>query len=332
MSAPTPGGGIRADAAWGKSEAPFGMKGRQRDLFPLPQLLCEVRGAGRRVARRRAECALVNDAVHALNSMYFGPRGWDGVSPGRCPQELHEPQREVLQNLLEDVRILGPPPNEMTSQRAREELLASSMDYAGVTDTRVGSKASFDLDLLSLPNDGFKPVPLNLVLEGEAADCLNHFDSKMLLDAPLWGQRCDSVCKIGMYTDPALKGQGGLLFVVKLLRAGIMKLARKPRARVGAFAVWKKPGEHVQKQRLVVDCRRVNALFREPPYTELGSVDSLSECCLKPGDTMYLATADIKDCFYECGLRDEVAEYFGLDFSVRVCDLRWEGIDVEAFC
>ena len=59
-------------------------------------------------------------------------------------------------------------------------------------------------------------------------------------------------------------------------------------------------GKTVQRQRLVLDCRAVNLQFREPPRTELGSLASPSEVQIPEGSDLYMATADICDCFYAC--------------------------------
>lgn len=70
-----------------------------------------------------------------------------------------------------------------------------------------------------------------------------------------------------------------------------------------------------RKQRLVLDCRRVNMMFREPPgissrlWRAWGSASSRTR-----------TRCSIKDCFYGCGMDDNLAQYFSFDFSVRVGD------------
>ena len=67
---------------------------------------------------------------------------------------------------------------------------------------------------------------------------------------------------------------------------------------MGVFAVSKKG----QKQRLILDCRRVNRRFRPPPGVDLGSLESLAQVEIPEGATLYGAQGDIKDCFHECGM------------------------------
>ena len=88
--------------------------------------------------------------------------------------------------------------------------------------------------------------------------------------------------------------------------------------RVGAFTVSKKPknigGVTQQRQRLVLDCRQTNLLFKPSPHTELGSLASLAEVDLPNDATLFLGGADIQDCFYGVHIPTEMMEFFCFEF------------------
>ncbi len=88
------------------------------------------------------------------------------------------------------------------------------------------------------------------------------------------------------------------------------------------------------KLRLILDCRRTNLLFRSPPRTVLGSIESWSRVRLgektstnlepecpgtevhekgaPPDGTMFVSQEDVRDCFYRLGIDPELGAYFGL--------------------
>ena len=86
--------------------------------------------------------------------------------------------------------------------------------------------------------------------------------------------------------------------------AGILIFSKKARGRVGSVVVRKKPkevdGVMRERQRLILDCRRVNLLFRAPPITELGSLPAVGDMEIPGGEKLYIAGGDIQDCFYAC--------------------------------
>eukprot|EP00959_Pyramimonas_sp_CCMP1952_P464286 9486324-Pyramimonas_sp.AAC.1 len=57
-----------------------------------------------------------------------------------------------------------------------------------------------------------------------------------------------------------------------------------PRERCGLFFVRKKSG----KQRMVVDCRRANCLFRRPASVALAAGSSLGELAVPEGKGLYV--------------------------------------------
>ena len=67
-------------------------------------------------------------------------------------------------------------------------------------------------------------------------------------------------------------------------------------------------------KRLILDCRRLNRLFR-PPTILLGSVEALSKIRLSPDaeEQMFVAQEDVRDYFYRLYLPRGLAEWFSLD-------------------
>lgn len=303
----------------------------RRDLFPLPELLVEGSSTGRRGPRRRNEAAMVNDAVRALNEMCNGRPGGPRAAPARSPSELRGAYRDVLLRLLRSVRELGAPPPELTSRTAREELSAMHGAYAHSGVPGVGERAALEAKILSLPAAGTRLVRLSSVLDGEAGHALRHFEESMLVDGDVWAMRAERMQQVVMFTDPSLTGVNGELFVVRLLQCGIAKLCLQPRSKVGVFAVGKKPNASGRRQRLIVDCRRANALFKDAPYTELGGLDSIIGCELEPHSALYWTAVDIKDCFYESGIEDELAEHFSMDLKISAGQLRSHGVRASDF-
>ena len=76
-----------------------------------------------------------------------------------------------------------------------------------------------------------------------------------------------------------------------------------------------------ERQRLILDCRRVNALFRAPPVTELGSLAAMGDLHIPEGHDMFISGGDIRDCFYACKLPDELLSYFCFSFDVSVAEV-----------
>jgi hypothetical protein len=98
-------------------------------------------------------------------------------------------------------------------------------------------------------------------------------------------------------------------FFKRLADCGILGFSRTSKAAVSPFFVSKKNG----KQRLVLDCRRVNQLFRKPHRPDLGPAEALQRI-EQPGDEpIFEAEADLKNCFYQCGIDPWLMEYFCFD-------------------
>ena len=86
----------------------------------------------------------------------------------------------------------------------------------------------------------------------------------------------------GLYMDQALASDESLYaeFLDSLWRSGLIRFDLLARHVVGCFFVRKKTAGSL---RLVIDCRRSNILFRPPPWTPLGSLESLCRVWLRGG-------------------------------------------------
>ena len=306
---------------------------RQRDLLPLPHLALEFcrspgklsRKVHRRVLRRVHVQRETNAAVSALNSLYLGyDPGTICTVSSSSMEELPEHQRETLLHLIRGVKGVGGPPEGARGTGALEALRVASSPYGGEL-SGVGEVVSMNLEQLSIPNVGSTGVHVEDILEGKAGQFLRDPENWMLQDARNWSWLSDEAAKIKTYDDPRLRNQEFYHdFLVKLHAAGVLKFSSEARGRVGCFTVSKKPkevnGVMVPRQRLILDCRRVNLAFRAPPVTELGSLPAVSDLYIPDGKTLYIAGGDIKDCFYACRLPEALTSYFAFTWDVPVRD------------
>ena len=309
---------------------------RERDIFPLPKLAVEklpprgqlCRAVERRILRRSHVQKQVNLAVEALNSMYFGREHYVAPMPIRAVKELnHQSQRDTMEHLISRVHAAGAPPLHLSHSGAINALRVASSPY-GDALSGVGEVVLMNLELLSIPEVGVDGVPIQDLLEGSSGDFIRDPENSMLQDASNWGVISDEVAGIKTYNDPQLRNKKFYLrYLEKLHQAGILSWCVRPRGRVGSFVVRKKPkevnGKMVERQRLILDCRRVNTMFRAPPATELGSLSAVCDLSIPHGCELHLAGADIKDCFYACRLPSSLREYFGFSYDISISEAEW---------
>ena len=320
---------------------------RNRDIFPLPLLagprdgrVGACRAVARRVARRRRITEQVNMAILALNSMFFGGEGGGFQKTVSDVSSLPLCQRETIRSLVKDVQSFGAPPPSASRSGALVALRASSSGF-GEPEAGVGDVVGIRLDRLSLPSGRVAGVDLGESLEDPLRTMVTDYESWMLKDADEWQSISDEAVRFKCYDDPILADRRSYLdFLRHLHRCGILGLTDGVQGRVGVFAVSKKPkvenGVIKERQRLILDCRGVNMRFKDPPRSELGSLAALTELELPDGQNLFVAGADIQDCFYAAKLpgdlqsffclahdldRDEACNIFGDDF-VQHSDLQ----------
>ncbi len=313
---------------------------RSRDIFPLPNVNVEAlrnrqvcRAVQRRVCKRARIAERVNMAVDALNSLYFGDHlgsrqwvvsDWDGLP--LC-------QRLALQDVQSAVEKLGDP-TIASGPGALSTLRAASSSYQD-EGAGVGELVPLAFDDLSLPSGGIAGVNLLEALDEPLRGVVENFQDTMLQDSDVWTSISRDSSHLKPYDDPCLNDREVFLRFVKLLfDRGVLSFTSSCRGRVGAFTVAKKPkvveGVVKTRQRLVLDCRQTNQLFRPSPYTQLGSISSLAEMVLPHGHDLYVSGADIQDCFYAVHIDEKMQQYFclksdlnGLEVGAITGDACW---------
>lgn len=312
-----------------------GGRGTPRDLFPLPHLesptsirsLTICRKVRRRLMRRKHVIEEANLAVSALNSLYLGfDPGVVQTCSFDCLSEIPQGQRETLRFVVARVFGTGGPPLGARCAGALKALRVASSPYAGDT-VGIGDVVSMNLESLSIPVMGKGGVEAAEILQGRAGECLRDPHTWMLQDAGNWSWLSDESAKIRTYDDPKLRDKSFYReFLGKLYGAGVLQFTRQAVGRVGCFTVSKKPkevdGVLKTRQRLILDCRRVNLVFRAPPVTELGSLPAVCDLHIPNGETLYISGGDIKDCFYACNLPSCLRDYFCLSWDVTVWEMK----------
>ena len=308
------------------------MAGRQRDLLPLPLLVEEAvhhgsrlsRATIRRIQKRTHVQREANLVIGSLNALYTGGKFSGSTSRVSDLECLPLSQRMAIKNIIRRVRDMGGPPEHVTTAGALEALRIAYSPYGG-DSVGVGDVVPMKLEFLSIPEVEGDGVDISSRLAGAPGEYLRDPKKLMLQDADNWGAVSDEVRKIRTYDDPQLRQIAFYKrFLSKLKKAGLLAFSRGAAGRVGAFVVRKKPkevnGELRERQRLILDCRRVNALFRAPPVTELGSLAAVGDLFIPPDADLYISGGDIRDCFYACRLPDELLQYFCFSFDITVAE------------
>ena len=297
------------------------------ELYPIPPPTPPAAPGGRSVhAQRRYNRKLRTwqeacHAVDALNLLYGCQRDRQR-GEGKCSPSLAQAHRQVHQHIIQRIAKLRPLATP-TGPAAARELFGSCYDYVGDSCSVV----PYDEAKVSLPDGSLNPVMLADVL---AEKTMGHLIlSSMLADDDTVMERREQGAA-AQYTDEAMRGDPGLLrdFCLRLLTCGVAGVTSVCEETVSPFFVRKKG----DRQRLVLDCRRVNEVFRRPPSPDLGGGECFSRLCTveregrvsgsvgapggdasaEPRKTVYFADADIKNCFYQCAMPDAWCDYFVL--------------------
>jgi len=192
-------------------------------------------------------------------------------------------------------------------------LLGNFVGYETAEDSSVGSLASFSIDKVSIPCCGAVPVPIVERLRGEPRRMLEDWKSELLRPESEQGAIFENSCDTGCQSDSKLRHSNrAFLSLVELLwRGGLLTPVRRSQGRVGIFFVRKKNG----RLHMVLDFRRVNQFFKDPPQIPMGTgaawtslrvppdavqkEGSYPSGCIDP--PFYIALQDIRDYFYACG-------------------------------
>ena len=305
--------------------------GRQRDIFPIPSLdagglkrqhVC--RAVSRRLNRRAHVAERVNRAIRSLNSLYFGKGSFeDNTATSLADMPLN--QRLTVEGIIDAVKYLGPPPDACDPGSQKALRVAASAYYE--PEVGIGDVVPLQFSQLSLPSVGTAGVDLVSAVDESIRDVVVDFENRMLQDEDTWTCISRDAAHLKPYSDPSLHDRSKYLEFLRLLfDRGILSFSRHCRGRVGAFTVSKKDkivdGVVKKRQRLVLDCRQTNLLFKPSPHTELGSLASLAELTLQPSQQLYVSGADIQDCFYAVHIPETMMRYFCLEFDISSEEVR----------
>ncbi|CAK0807851.1 unnamed protein product, partial [Prorocentrum cordatum] len=246
--------------------------------------------------------SMEGEIVRTLNELYLG-QPWHPVSH---PQSITAGQRQALDNIRDTVRRFGAPPEGLTGSGALEELRVLS-DYAGESATV--APLDFDnINSLSLPYEGFKPVPLD-ALGGDAGRKIVERLHGMMLPQSEGRARIESEGPRKLDTDPALRGPKLYVQLLRILeRRNLLDFYKDKRCNVGVFFVYKKSG----KLRLILDGRHASLHFQVPDKVALASGATFAGLHVDGGKPIAVADVDLADAFYTMLLPPKFRRYFAL--------------------
>lgn len=288
---------------------------RWGDLLPLPLpgdhgYSGDVGGlnsrrARQRVAKRRKLLEGERESVRSLNRLagFMDESAWPSTP-------LNFAQRSALWNVHEAHSTRAPPPEAESPQAALRQLLRKKVPSVYDDGGGPGLLVGYERSKVSLPRGQRKPVDLTGLLPQREKEQLQDFRSHMLLSPEEMAAELEKGLDGCCYLDPVLQANKKAYhqFIAGLIECELLGFTITPKVQIGAFFVSKKN----QKQRLVVDARRANRLFRTPPTTALGSVDCWSRLEVEQPNRLFIAQEDVKDYFYRLGISKELGEYFSL--------------------
>ena len=182
----------------------------------------------------------------------------------------------------------------------------------------VGSLAPYREDLVSLPDGTERPCFLRDILPDVWGKVLDSFEDSMLLPQSERDAIAeDSSVAEQFYFDPVLSEDAPAYarYLARLHAAGVVDFCARGRVTIGLFFVTKKNG----KLRFIADARRSNALFRRPPRTVLGSMESWGRITLSGRDrktlsssTLFVAQEDVRDYFFRLRMPEGLKDFFCL--------------------
>lgn len=290
---------------------------RHGDVLPLPMPIdygfagevyeLNSRRSQKRVAKRRRDMQDAKDTVWALNHL----AGFEDES--KWPISIrNQAQAECMRRVKQCHAQRPPPIQRETGQEALRQLLRHKGDrgYSEVSDSP-GQLAVFVRERLSLPRDQKQPVLLSTILPEKEQHRLECFEEEMMLSPEERAAVLEKGFQGDCYLDPQLANHPRKYhqFIADLYLAKLISFTVTPKVQVGAFVVTKKGN----KQRLIIDARRTNKLFRTPPTTILGSMEAWGRLEVDGDENeLFLAQEDVKDFFYRLGICKQLGEYFSL--------------------
>ncbi|CAK0809251.1 unnamed protein product, partial [Prorocentrum cordatum] len=251
-------------------------------------------------ARSRADqwCA---DVARSLNEI----GGHLCKDTGVCRSSRFWPRVHDLgmANVRASVERWGRPPADLASQGAFDELRANH-SYEGAPV----AVAPMDMGLLSLSGAGAPADLAQLLRDGRSE--VRGFVKGFLLP------KDQADVRLGLegvprrpYSDPLLHRPREYERLLAIMSSkGMIEFSVDVVETCGLFSAWEKSG----KQRLIIDARRSNRWFKDPPKTHLASGDSFARLFAAADLTLELGQTDIQDAFYQLAMPVELRPCFGL--------------------
>ena len=232
---------------------------------------------------------------------------------------LSVPQPHMVRRLMKDCVAVGKPTHAYTPVRAFQSLLGVGTGYVDASPAHLatGSQTVYRRGAVKLPSAAAAVVELSSIVPQPWRHRLE--DGHSLLRDPCEAQLLIDAVDAPCALDPVLKRRGYDLgwLISDLFEKDMCELGRSSDVKVGVFVVARKDG----LQRLIVDPKITNLLFKTPPYTALPSPASLAAMQCSSGADVHVRSGDVETCFFQYKLPASLRSYFGLP-SVKLKFLR----------
>ena len=190
--------------------------------------------------------------------------------------------------MLQQVESIANKTPMYSEREATRSLLQSCLSYSEEANTTV---RPFQPDLVSLPQVGSSPPPLQDLVDDFGRDILKDPVGNMMLGPDESGHKFEKGEIISADMDVDLKHDPKkyVQFVHLLYVGGIITFTERPQDLMTPFFVANKNG----RLRLVLDCCSINERFKEPPSISLAA--SWSQVEIPAGKELCVAQSDITD-------------------------------------
>ena len=234
-----------------------------------------------------------------------GQMSTDFFQKGNLKQWVVE---RVIQHVKEHPEIPGTP--------EPKEAFSGLLRGRGVYDaeTACANLATYKHGAVSLPDSIAEAPLLETILPDRARQYLVGFEELMLKSEDEFMMMKEQ-SPPRLYTDRYLISNRRRYshFVRQLRDVGLVRFTRTPQEHVGVFFVWKKGRE---RMRMILDCRRSNGRFVNPPGVDLLSSEGLSRIEVDSAQAVDVATriclgsADVQDCFHRMRIGPPLCQWF----------------------
>jgi hypothetical protein len=249
--------------------------GSSHELLPLPALPLpslptgRSRGARQKASRNFEAVQHANRIIASLNKL-----GGGGSSVVQSGPPNTSAKASVLQHVLECAKRDRPPSEAPSPEEAFSLLLGTpSSLYESESESPM---VPFDVSLLSLPSTA-GGCDLQRALEGPDLLDYKRFESRLMLGEAEFSKRVSAEGRARAFWAPELDDPHTYIEFVRNLHArNMLTFSFTYKCMVGCFAVAKTSG----RQRLIIDCRKLNQCLRPPPKTRLATCGAFSELCV----------------------------------------------------